>query len=587
MPERNIPSIPQTKAPELFKGFDKEFKAQQARVTTAQGVVASLSADIGARGGRLLSAESKQSFIQQGGGIAAAPAGAAAGVVTGALLGGAPGAAAGGVLGAAAPGVISTYMKLASLTNQDLFYDKTLIENTTKLRDSLYKMTGLMESEEWRLSVMAYMSRAGLEDLSITGLAGKTNSKGETNPYKPTPEDVDWWNRMVRPRIEESRMRSPSLIRDVEADLASKAKINIVNMDDLTTAEIAEAWRTPATVDISKYGLSNSELRALYTEFGLTEEQQTEAFQEFDDLAQQFIDQWIERSQTLEAFRASVASPEIDVTIGERLMQAIVRPALGGAEFLDEFWYRHTRAAMGIGIVMQAKTLEAVGIDWLENWEKDIMSHYQENFAQSGSAWDAMGMSVDDWGMNGWIKLGIETFYDPTAWWGYGLIGRASRLVPFVGSRIGPRISAFERTFLDRSDIPFTKMRNWYRYGIQVPEFVPKFGGRFIESPLTQTQIGNRLRINYIQQARLTIIQHTKQTVIANHTPELVRESIRASYRQFRMSIRNTHDQSYLAQLGELIHVAVRKVPSAEEVRVIAQRLGVTIPEGTAGRRRG
>ena len=117
-----------------------------------------------------------------------------------------------------------------------MFYDKTLIENTTKLRDSLYKMTGLMESEEWRLSVMAYMSRAGLEDLSITGLAGKTNSKGETNPYKPTPEDVDWWNRMVRPRIEESRMRSPSLIRDVEADLASKAKINIVNMDDLTTA---------------------------------------------------------------------------------------------------------------------------------------------------------------------------------------------------------------------------------------------------------------------------------------------------------------------------------------------------------------
>jgi len=322
MPEKLTPSIPQTAAPELFKGFDKEFKAQQARVTTAQGVVASLAADIGVRGGRLQTAESKQSFIQQAGGLAAAPGGAAAGALTGALLGGAPGAAAGGVIGAAAPTVISTYMKLASLTNQDLFYDKTLIENTAKLRDSLYKMTSLMESEEWRLSVMAYMSRAGLEDLSITGLAGKTNSKGETNPYKPTPEDVDWWNRMVRPRIEESRMRSPSLIRDVEADLASKAKINIVNMDDLTTAEIAEAWRTPATVDISKYGLSNSELRALYTEFGLTEEQQTEAFQEFDDLAQQFIDQWIERSQTLEAFRASVASPEIDVTIGERLMQA-------------------------------------------------------------------------------------------------------------------------------------------------------------------------------------------------------------------------------------------------------------------------
>ena len=218
-------------------------------------------------------------------------------------------------------------------------------------------------------------------------------------------------------------------------------------------------------------GLTEPELRTYLKEKrGLSDEELAEI--------DATTDPWMSKMAEFEEGRAQMTyykegteAPEMpDETIGKRIKLALLQPALPMLYVAGKTTYlgQHFAPLATIGVVkmMENKALnpffyfDEAAVDKNEAWQQ-LQNNYKVNREAGMNWWNAWGKAWEDWEVNRWAKMGIETIVDPVTYLGTGLfvkLGTATKAIPVVGRMTGV-LSAGEIGFIKVANIPFDKIK--------------------------------------------------------------------------------------------------------------------------------
>jgi len=336
-------------------------------------------------------------------------------------------------------------------------YDAALAEAQAELDAATIEL----RSTEWRLQVLhtlpAFLSsRAhtirGIDDI-VSLMPNETMSDTDRTWLQHTFKRLEHLNNILPDDFEGTVDEAQSKI--VESVL-SEPKLALRAVHNLTVDELERSFQ-PLAVELPE-GLSPEDVRGLMSKMELEDE---EAEKELEAYLLEQANLWAKETDRINLLRAGLLqaeSPELTPLEFAKLM--FVQPLMGGIQLLDKYFDmlpRPLASAAIIGVHRLFKTPD----DTLAGRMEQIYQYYRNN---GESSWAAYAKAINEVDMPWWLRMGIETSFDPTSYIGLGVATAAANKTGSIltriglrniGSRIGPFIGSLENGFIRGSDAIF------------------------------------------------------------------------------------------------------------------------------------
>lgn len=326
--------------------------------------------------------------------------------------------------------------------------------------------TQLYKSSLWRQEVMT-MLPGYLASLKYT-----INNYQDIVKYIPNEginqADITWLEDVYEKMKHLSNILPDEYTGDVEdtqaqllEDVLSEPDRPLKAVHNLTVDELAKSFQT--NVELPK-GMTVDQVRSVMSATDLEIETDLNAW-----LEERAAD-WAAESEKINLIRAGlIETTSPDLTPKEFLNLLVVQPMMGTIELVDKYFdllARPLATQAIVGFHRAFNTSEATAAARLE----EQLNYYQ---SIGYSSWSASAKAFTDWDANMFLKMGIETAFDPTTYIGFGLIkGAGTKLITLGGKSkylrftkaVGTLMSNFETGWIEGSDLLF-------KAGLEVFEF--------------------------------------------------------------------------------------------------------------------
>jgi len=130
-------------------------------------------------------------------------------------------------------------------------------------------------------------------------------------------------------------------------------------------------------------------------------------------------------------------------------LSVVMQPMLAMAKTVDPYFQHVTRPLAGEVMLLVSKAMPG---------EQEIERLFN-TARNTNDWWHAMGAAFEHSTLPWGAKLAIEIAVDPITYVGFGLFPRIGAALPFVGSRLGPKLWRAEEAYLRTIDVPF----QWFK----------------------------------------------------------------------------------------------------------------------------
>lgn len=224
-----------------------------------------------------------------------------------------------------------------------------------------------------------------------------------------------------------------------------KAEFKAVH--NMTVDELMRSVQ-PITAELPT-GMSNDDVRSLLTDLEFDEETQADILG-IHNVAQELATEWKIQSAHINLVRQGLLEAEApDLTPMEFTKMLFTQPALATLELLDKYFNMLPRPLAAKAIIDFPRIRKDSDAAQLE----ELYENYR---AEGVGYWEAYSKAFQDWGENTWLKMYIETAFDPTSYIGLGIATKVAKPIPYLGRFVG----AVERGWCELWDVPFRGLRN-------------------------------------------------------------------------------------------------------------------------------
>lgn len=324
-------------------------------------------------------------------------------------------------------------------------------EELNVLKQRLQGLEQNMVTAQWRVMVLndgvASIERAfinsGKELLEWKTEGGVALLREELR----TPELVEWANSLFN-RVRNS-MREAELKRT--KNILNKPNAGIVNIDDLTTAEILKALSTP-TVSRLPEGVTVSDLRDALGKTGFDDKKIQDALDTIQSDMEERLTAW---ANILDGqYNHSISlTEELKLTAGEQALLALTQPMLAVGEAFEIYEQKWARPFAWMGTRGLTWIEAKLGSDVAARQMYDLDAAYQQAKNEGHYGWEAMGYGFENWDTNWFQKIASEIIFDPLTYLDIGLSFKVISKLPMIG-RYSRYIGAFEDGYNRIADLP-------------------------------------------------------------------------------------------------------------------------------------
>ena len=239
-------------------------------------------------------------------------------------------------------------------------------------------------------------------------------------------------------------------------EILTAPKLELKAVHNLTVDEIAKSFAF-GVAELPQ-GMTEEDVRGMLSQMDLQDEEIKSAKEWLDARASD----WMIESERLNLIRAgTVLAKAPELTPWEFTKLLFTQPMMATIELLDKYWDilpRPLYAAAVIGTHRLFKTPETTAAARLEE-------QYDYYRSMGESSWSAYALAFNDWNAPWWLKLGGETFFDPTTYIGIGFgcfVGKKMGGLAFkagtktgLGARVGSLLISAEQGFMSGEDYLF------------------------------------------------------------------------------------------------------------------------------------
>ncbi len=317
-----------------------------------------------------------------------------------------------------------------------------------------------LRSAEWQIQVLstlpAYLSsrkytiRTADDILAL--IPNETLSDADRQWLERTLSRMEHLNNILPADFEGTVAESQAKMLE---EILSEPKRDLRAVHNLTVEELQKSFQ-PFAIDLPE-GLSAGDVRNIMSQMQLEDETEKELSAYLLERASE----WAKETERLSLLRAGLLraeSPELTPLEFAKLM--FVQPLMGGLELLNKYFDMLPRPLSSAAII-GVHNLFQTPDDTMAGRMHDIYQHYR---SMGESAWSSYAKAINEVEAPWWLRMGIETAFDPTSYIGLGIATSAatktgsllSRLgLRTVGSRIGPFVGSIENGFIRASDAVF------------------------------------------------------------------------------------------------------------------------------------
>ena len=235
-----------------------------------------------------------------------------------------------------------------------------------------------------------------------------------------------------------------------EPKLELKA-VHQLTVDELLKYIVPQAPALPT-------GMTTADMRGIMTELEFDEETQKELELLSTD-AQELKDAYIAQSAFYSMLREGIVNatdPELSAWDWTKMLA--IQPAMATFELLEKYFNILPRPLAAWAITHQRLLRKDSDTSELE----ELYQQYRE---LGEGSWQAYSKAFEEWGTNTWLKMGIETVFDPTTYIGWNIATKIGGKWPYIGKYIG----ATERGWNEAWDLPFKGLRQMIKKIPQTP----------------------------------------------------------------------------------------------------------------------
>ncbi|KKL51059.1 hypothetical protein LCGC14_2299280, partial [marine sediment metagenome] len=403
------------------------------------------------------------------------------------------------------------------------------------------------------------------------------NEDGGVANYKPNTEESAYaeylWNKLKG--IHNSISGTFKTVSDV---LSERPTANLVNIDDLTVAEILKALSQIPKPELPSnlQELGAEGLRNIMMASGMTEREANNVLSAEYELAM-LEQQWIEYDKTYTAWKSGMENPAtLELSFMENLKLAWTQPTQA---FLLPFkWYFDNVSRplsylliQGIAdmpfydIAKQELGLKIGVLDRLQKWGDDLEAIHDRNIEEGMGEQESMSLAVDEWDQNIGIKMVMEAVVDPLTYLFPGMATGATKGMGIFGRVVAKGDAVYKWT----TELPFIGFR---------------WGQKMI--PKTTLNTAFKLQRNGLSAFRDQMGAMYNQFNHKLWTAEQLQAAGTQAYRSFL-------DKPWKAvwaiehRLGEKIYQAVHKLVDDDAIAALSKRVGVSLNLDTSAARHG
>jgi len=292
--------------------------------------------------------------------------------------------------------------------------------------------------------------------------------------------DQQWlqgiWNKasvLIPPELPPEFVGTPEEARTqlLEAIL-QQPKLELRGVHHLTVDELLKSFQ-PRAPELPK-GMSTEDVRSILNDLQFDEETQKQ-IEDIHELSEDLVNDWKCQVAYMDLLRSGVEQAEApELTPVEFLKMTFTQPALASLELLEKFWNLLPRPLSALAIMAFPrirKDSDAAQLETLYNQYKDL----------GENSWQAASLAYQDWDTNIWLKMFIETMFDPTTYIGLGILSKITKPLPYIG-----KFSAgLERGWIELWDLPFRGVRS-------IIKMIPKTPGQHALSYARQSFLDAR-----------------------------------------------------------------------------------------------
>jgi len=243
------------------------------------------------------------------------------------------------------------------------------------------------------------------------------------------------------PPITESE-EIPTTPEELISFLNKGATLPLAGVHNLSMEEIMKSFRAPA-VELPE-GMDTADVRSLMSEYAFSEDE----IAELDGLhmaAEELSQAWIERTAQTEILRATMLSGDVpDLSNAEWLKMLVTQPAMVAFDSMENYFDVAVRPIAAQFIMNFPGIKES-------SWATEMRQITDDYKSFGDSSWVAYSKAFNESDANWFLKMAVETVFDPTTYIGWGIATKITKPLPYVGKFVG----AIERGWNDLWDVPF------------------------------------------------------------------------------------------------------------------------------------
>ena len=174
---------------------------------------------------------------------------------------------------------------------------------------------------------------------------------------------------------------------------------------------------------------------------------------------------WRQESARIKLIRDGVINaPDPTLTLSESLKLAAVQPMMAVGLVFEKYNDYITRPLASRAVIFGQHILKPLGLTNNETAGARLEATFNQLRSQGMSANEAYVTAFNQWDANIWLKMGLESVFDPLNYLGWGIATAAATKfgtgltrvgLKSIGSRIGPMTAAIEGGYMAGSDAVF------------------------------------------------------------------------------------------------------------------------------------
>jgi len=286
----------------------------------------------------------------------------------------------------------------------------------------------------------------------------------------------DVWSKaegLIPPELPPEFVGTPEEARtQLLESILQQPKLELRGVHHLTVDELLRSFQ-PRAPELPK-GMDTEDVRSILKDLQFDEETQKQ-IEDIHELAGQLVNDWKCQTAYMDLLRSGVEQAEApELTPVEFLKMTFTQPALASLELLEKYFNMLPRPLAALAIMAFPrirKDSDAAELEALYNQYKEL----------GENSWQAASLAYQDWDTNIWLKMFIETMFDPTSYIGLGILTKITKPLPYIGKFA----AGLERGWLELWDLPFRGARN-------IIKRIPKTPGQHAVSTARQAFLDSR-----------------------------------------------------------------------------------------------